>query len=438
MATTVSTSPNNIDWFRNTGPYIRGHQGRTFVIYLGNGAVESAGFNNLIYDLALMHLLGIRLVLVHATRHAIDSALEERGIPGPLHRGVRVTDAAVLDVARDVTAAQRLSLESRLSMGLPDSPMRGARLRVVSGNFVTARPLGIVDGIDFQYTGAIRRLDAAGIVSALDNQGIVLLSPLGFSPTGEVFNLSADELATAAAIATGADKLIIMDREQGLRQPDGQLIRQCTVANARDVAPANELQAAHISAACTVCEQGVSRAHLVSFETDGALIAELFTHDGAGTLISDQEFELARRAGIDDIAGILELIKPLEESGVLVKRSRELLEQEIENFRVLDRDGRIIACAALYPFSDAGMAEVACIVTHNDYRGENRGEHLLSLLEQEAQSMAIDTLFVLTTQSSHWFQEQGFSEQPLSVLPSERQDLYNLQRNSKVLTRHIG
>ena len=427
-----------IDWFRHTGPYIRSHRDKTFVIYLGNGSLESPQLAHIIHDLALLHLLGVRLVLVHATRSEIEAALDALGIEGRLHRGIRVTDQDVLGVVRDVTAAQRLLLESQLSMGLPDSPMRGARLRVVSGNFVTARPLGIVDGVDFQFTGAVRRLDAAGIAAALDNQGIVLLSPLGFSPTGEVFNLSSDELATAAAIAMGADKLIIMDEHDGLVDATGTLVRQCTVEDARSLTGANELQEAHRDAACRACDQGVARAHLINYNRDGALIEELFTHDGIGTLISREAFEQARPATVDDIGGVVDLVRPLEESGVLVRRSRELLEQEIGNFRVLERDGRIIACAALYPFADEAMAEIACIATHPDYRGEGRGEHLMTLLEQEARNRGIESLFVLTTQTTHWFREQGFTEQPLSVLPAARQQLYNLQRNSKVLLRPIS
>lgn len=438
MPPTIEQQHHHIDWFRHTGPYIRNHRGRTFVVYLGDGALESNQFQNIIHDLALLHLLGIRLVLVHATRTAIEAELLKQSIESRLHKGVRITDHAVLNVVRNVTAAQRLTLESRLSMGLPDSPMRGARLRVVSGNFVTARPIGIVDGVDFQFTGAVRRLDAVAISAALDQQAIVLLSPLGFSPTGEVFNLSADELATAAAIATGADKLIMLDEHEGLIDADGQLVRQCTIESARALPTGSDGQAAHRDAACRACEQGVARAHMISFARNGALIDELFTHDGIGTLISAQEFERARTATVDDIAGVVELVRPLEESGVLVRRSRELLEQEIGNFRVLERDNRIIACAALYPFSEEKMAEVACIASHPDYRGSGRGEHLLELLKTEASAQGLTTLFVLTTQTSHWFQEQGFRESTLDCLPAARQQLYNLQRNSKVLIKPIN
>jgi amino-acid N-acetyltransferase len=427
-----------IDWFRHTAPYIKRHQGRTFVIVLGSGALESTNFTNLIHDIVLLHTLGVRLIIVHGTRQSIEEHLALKGLASHFHREIRITDHPTLDIVSEVTAQQRIRIESKLSMGLPNSPMQGARLRVVSGNFVTARPLGVVDGVDFQFTGAIRRVDAMGIMASLDNQAIVLLSPLGYSPTGELFNLSSDELATAAALSTGADKILFLHEYDGLYGEDKRLIRQCTVSRARQLAPRDPAQGILLDAACRACEQGIPRVHLLNHSKNGGLIEELFTHKGTGTLISEFDFEQARRATPDDIGGVLELVEPLEASGVLVRRSRELFEQEIDRFRVLERDGRIIACAALYPFPESASAELACIVTHPDYRGGQRGERLLSMLEDEAQALGLSHLFVLTTQTAHWFREQGFVEVDKSHLPPAKQALYNLQRNSKVLSKRIS
>lgn len=431
------TDIRTIDWFRHTGPYINSHRDCTFVLHLGSGVLESEHLTNLIHDVALLHSLGVRLVLVHATRGDIDKTLDAAGIAGNFHRDVRITDAVTLDHVKAVNAGQRLALERLLSMGLPNSPMRGARLRVVSGNFVSARPLGVVDGVDFQFTGAVRRIDASGIAGALDQGGIVLLSPLGYSPSGEVFNLASEDLATAAAISLGAAKLIFLDSHEGLFRADGALLRQATVGEARMVAGIDARQEVIRNAACLACEQGVPRTHLISYRVDGALLQELFTHDGAGTLISNLDFEQARAAGSDDIAGVLELVQPLEEAGVLVRRSRELLEQEIDRFRVLERDGRIIACAALYTFDDDRSGELACIATHPDYRNGGRAERLLQIIVDEARTRELEQLFVLTTQTAHWFLEHGFVETSRSALPEARQKLYNLQRNSKVLTRRL-
>lgn len=418
-------------------PYIKGHRNRTFVVYLGGGALNSDNLLSLVHDIALLNALGIRLVLVHATREGIESALKNSDMPDQRHRGIRVTDSHVLGVVRQVAGEQRIQLESLLSMGLPNSPMRGARLRVVSGNFVTARPLGVVDGVDYQFTGAVRRVDADGIVGALAEAAIVLLSPLGFSPTGELFNLSAEELATAAAVSIGADKLILLSEAPGLSHDNGQLLGQCTVAEAMALSLSDPVLSGLRDTACRACTEGVPRVHLASYTQDGALLEELFTHDGAGTLISNEDYERARPATLDDIGGVIDLVQPLEEAGVLVRRSRERLEQEIDRFRVLERDGRIIACAALYPFAGGRSAEVACIATHPDYRGCGRGERLLRLLCEEAKISGTEQVFVLTTQTTHWFVEQGFEEAGLEILPDERQRLYNLQRNSKVLTRKL-
>jgi amino-acid N-acetyltransferase len=179
-------------------------------------------------------------------------------------------------------------------------------------------------------------------------------------------------------------------------------------------------------------EAGVERAHCVSYKVDGSILKELFTRDGAGSLVMQDHYEKLRTATIDDVGGILKLIKPLEEKGVLVKRSRERLEREITQFTVIERDGMIIGCAALYVYEDDHSGEIACVATHQDYRGKNRGERLLEALKRKATLYKLDRLFVLTTVTAHWFLEQGFEPQSIDVLPSSKQEMYNFTRNSKV------
>ena len=430
-------SDHNIEWFRHTGPYIKAHRGRTFVVYLGSGALEAPYRLSLIHDLALLHSLGIRLVLVHATREGISAVLDAQGAEQHFHRGIRITDDAALAAAAQVASSQQRQIEQLLSMGLPNTPLKGSRLRVMSGNFVTGRPLGIHDGIDFQHTGSVRRVDATGIFSVLEHDAIVLLPPLAYSPAGELFSVSATELAETIAIAIGADKLILLDRPDGLSGDAGGLIRQCTLELAQQLPLQDSEQQRLRDAACRACAQGVERSHIISFARDGALIEELFTHDGAGTLIAQNPYEQARQAHIEDIAGMLELIRPLEEAGALVKRSRERLEEEIPYFTVLERDGRVIACAALYPHPEEGLGEVACVATHPDYRSEGRAKQLLGVLLAQAAALGISSVFALTTQSTHWFLEQGFVVGSPEDLPPERQRLYNWQRNASVLVRAV-
>jgi amino-acid N-acetyltransferase len=435
-----SESTQHIRWFRNSAPYINAHRGRTFVIVFGGEAARHPNFANIVHDIALLHSLGVRLVLVHGARPQIASRLEAAGLDSRFIDGVRITDTTILEHVKAACGSLRTEIEALLSMGLPNSPMQGATIRVVSGNFVTARPIGVVDGVDFQHTGQVRRVEETAIRAQLDGGFISLLSPLGYSPTGEVFSLALEDVAVRTAAALSADKLLLFGPEQGIIDPEGKLVRQCNPSEALELLRGElaEEQRRLLQTARQACTAGVKRCQIISFAEDCALLQELFTHDGSGTLLSPDEYEQARTATIEDAGGILELIEPLEQQGVLVKRSRELLETEIDRFRVLERDGRIIACAAMYPFPEQGSGEVACIVTHPDYRGSDRGARLLRELEQIALGLGLSEVFVLSTQTAHWFIEQGFEEASLNQLPPEKQSLYNLQRNSKVFTKALS
>ena len=427
----------HIRWFRNTAPYINMHRGKTFVLMLGGEVAQHDNFANIIHDIALLKSLGVNLVLVHGARPQIAARLSTAGIESDIQQGMRITDTDTLEHVKDAAGSLRAQFEALLSMGLPNSPMQGARIRVCSGNFVTARPIGVVDGVDFQHTGKVRRVDVEGIHQLLGDDSIVLLSPLGYSPTGEIFSLTLEDIAVNCAAAIGADKLILFGSQAGIVDSDGKLLRQLAVGEARELTPVDEEQASLLGAARQACMQGVPRCQIISYQDDCALLEELFTHDGSGTLVANSDYEQSRRANIEDVGGILELIEPLEQEGVLLKRSRELLEQEIDQFRLLERDGRIIACAALYPFPDDACGEVACIVTHPDYRGGQRGQRLLMELEQEARSLGMERVFVLSTQTAHWFLEQGFAEESRDELPDHKQAFYNLQRNSKVFFKNL-
>ncbi|MEM1403863.1 MAG: amino-acid N-acetyltransferase [Pseudomonadota bacterium] len=426
-----------IPWFRNMAPYIHLHRGATFVITVPGEVQEKGALTGLLHDLALLSSLGVRLVVVHGSRPQIDRRLAEAGMASELRDGRRVTPATAMPLVQQAVGAQRIELEALLSMGLPSSPMAGANLKTGIGNFITAQPLGVVDGLDHQFTGKIRRIDGAGIENLLDHGRIVLVSPLGYSPTGEVFNLEYKDVAIATAEALGAGKLILLGTSDGIHDEDSSLIRQITAGDGARYQPKQHREAQLLHCALEACRRGVPRTHIVSYTNADALLTELFTTDGSGTLVTSQPYEQSRWATINDVGGILELITPLEESGVLLKRSRERLEAEIGRFRLLERDGRIIACAALYPFGESGSAELACIVSDPEYRGERRARRLLEELENEALNQGLSRVFVLTTQTAHWFIEQGFREASLDTLPEERQSLYNLQRNSKVFVKNI-
>ncbi len=492
----MSDSNDFVRWFRQATPYVHAHRGRTFVILFGGEAVADKTFRNLIHDLALLHGLGIRLVLVHGARPQIQASLARQGAGFRYVKGLRVTDAAALACVKEAAGSLRVEIEALFSQGLANSPMAGVRIPVASGNFVTAKPLGVIEGVDYLHTGVVRRIDREALRQRLDSGAIALMPPIGYSPTGEVFNLSATDVARSTAIALKADKLIfLLEDTAGLSDDRGQLVSNIL---SRDVAsileqgtgapdqpdawpgggpeaqpavelsvtpaailakvakstPSNEPSTAPalvkgpqplippdlaqaLRAGADACIQGVKRVHLVSRRLDGALLRELFTRDGVGTLITDAPFEELRPARIDDVAGILELLQPLEEAGVLVRRSRERLETEIDRFYLMERDGMAIATAALYAYPAEGMAELACFAVHPEYRSRGRGALLLERMEVMARQRGLSRLFVLTTQTAHWFRERGFEPAPLADLPMAKQALYNYQRKSKVFIKRL-
>lgn len=430
-----------VRWFRDSSPYIHAFRGRTFVIAFGGEVIAEEQFANLVHDIALLNSLGVRLVLVHGARPQIEQRLNERGVEMQYVNGLRVTDAAALACVKEATGAVRVEIEALLSMGLSNSPMAGADIRVTSGNFVTAQPLGVREGVDYLHTGEVRRVDTAAVHRQLSEGAIVLLSPIGYSPTGEVFNLSAEDVATAVAIQLKAEKLIHLIDGKGLQFEDKTLVRELNLKEAESyLAEQHDLPepiAKSLFSAIFACSKGVNRAHLINRHVDGSLLLELFTRDGIGTLISGETFEDIRQATIDDVGGVLELIEPLEQEGVLVRRERERLEMEIDHFTVIERDGTIIACAALYPFAEEGCGELAGLAVHPDYRKQGRGDELLEYIERKAKAMDISRLFVLTTRTAHWFLERGFNAASLDELPMKRQELYNYQRRSKVFIKSL-
>ena len=412
------------------------------MVAFGGEMLADAQFASLVHDLALLNSLGVRLVLVHGTRPQIEGCLQQRNADFQYVHGLRVTDDTALECVKQAAGSVRVDIEALLSMGLTNSPMAGARIQVVSGNFVTAQPLGVRHGVDYCHTGEVRRIDSQAIHRRLDEGALVLLSPIGYSPTGEVFNLSAHDVATATAIQLQADKLIYLVDGKGITDNRNRLLRELTLQQAENLLAGknklNEDAANSLASAVTACRHDVPRVHILDRHIDGALLLELFSRDGCGSLVMQDPFEDTRQAQLKDIGGILELIAPLEKEEVLVRRSRERLEMEIDHFTVVERDGMIIACAALYPFIEEKISELACLAVHPDYRKHGRGDALLKYIERQSRQLGIQQLFVLTTRTAHWFRERGFKAGSIDKLPIKRRALYNYQRNSKVFIKDIN
>ena len=430
-----------VQWFRAAAPYIHTHRGKTFVLHFAGELIDSPSFPHLIHDIALLNSLGIRPVVVYGARAQIEQQLGERGIKPHLVKGLRLTDEATLNVVKQSVGALRIQIEALFSMGLPNSPMAQARVKIASGNFITAKPIGIINGTDLQFTGTVRRVDADLIKLNLQNHEIVLIPPLGYSPTGEVFNLSSVEVATHVAVSLQADKLLFLMDENGFVDEEGRIIQHLSQAEAQQLLVGKDLSEAspylQLSYGLHALYKGVPRVHFIDQGEDGSLMRELFSRDGAGTMLSAGPYEDLRPATIEDIGGILELIRPLEEQGILVRRSREKMEMEIADYSVMVRDGAVIACAALHVYPGEHAAELACLVVHENYQRTAKGSELLLKAEQDAERKGVKKLFVLTTHATHWFLEQGFTEAAVAGLPVTKKQLYNYQRNSKVLIKEI-
>lgn len=430
---------------RAAAPYAHAHHGRRFVVAFGGEVAARADFDKLIYDVALLHSLGVKLVLVHGARPQIDAALAAAKLQTQYVKGLRVTDGAALECVKAAVGSLRMDIEARLSTSLASTPMGGARLKLAGGNWITARPVGVRDGIDHQHTGEVRRVDVVSIAAVLAEDRIALVSPVGYSPTGEIFNLRSETVATAVASELSADKLVFLvdsdPRQWRLADGTGDA-GQLSLAegghlleNGRNLGDTGR---AYLEAALSAGRGGVGRVHLIGAGADGALLRELYTRDGTGLMLyADANYEAVREATIDDVGGVLALIKPLEDSGVLVPRSREQLELEISFFDVMVRDGLVIACSALFPFPQNGMAEFSCVAVHPDYRRTGRAQALLARAEDSARKLGIKKLFSLTTHTPHWFVEHGFAPGAIEELPMQKQRIYNYRRNSLVLVKAL-
>lgn len=446
LTNNFETKTNNIEtnfvqWFRNAAPYINTFREQIFVIYFSGDVLADNEFPSLVHDITLLNSLGVKLVLVHGARSQIDERLKSLAIKSEYAQGLRVTDNKTMQVIKEASGCIRLNIEALFTTSLKYTPMAGSQINIISGNFIIAKPKGIIDGVDFLHTGDIRKIDTDSISHSLNVGDVVLLSPVGYSTTGETFNINGEDLATRSAIALNANKLIFIDDACGIVDKNNQLLHDLTTKELKKIITQADAEKSeiirHYQRVVQACESGVKRIHIIDRKLEGALLLELFTQDGIGTMICTDDLEDIRTASVEDVKGIIELIEPLEQSGLLVKRSRERLETEVENFYVIERDKKIIGCGALYLSENKQQAEISCMAIDEKYRSQGRGEKLFNHICEEARIKQLKQVFILTTQATHWFREQGFTETNIQDLPSEKQALYNYQRNSAVYIKEL-
>jgi amino-acid N-acetyltransferase len=439
-----------VPWFRSVAPYIHMHRGKTFVVAVCGEAIAAGKLTTIAQDLALIQSMGVKIVLVHGFRPQVNEQLAAKGHAPKYSHGIRITDSVALDCAQEAAGQLRYEIEAAFSQGLPNTPMAGATVRVMSGNFITARPVGIVDGIDFKHSGLVRKVDTAGIMRTLDMGAMVLLSPFGFSPTGEAFNLTMEEVATSVATDLQADKLIFLTEIPGIAlDPTKPMTEDNPIDTELPLAAAEKMLAtlpsAHLPTdtafylqhCVRACKNGVERSHILPFATDGALLLEVYVHDGIGTMVVDEKLESLREATPDDVGGVLQLIEPFERDGTLVKRDRTEIERDITNYSIIEHDGVIFGCAALYPYTESRTAEMAALTISPQVQGQGDGERILKRVEQRAKAAGLDSIFVLTTRTMHWFIKRGFVQVDPDWLPEARKRKYNWDRKSQVLVKKL-
>ena len=440
-----------VPWFRSVAPYIHMHRGKTFVVAISGEAIAAGKLPSLVQDLAMIQSMGVKIVLVHGFRPQVNEQLAAKGHVPQYSHGMRITDSVALDCAQEAAGQLRYEIEAAFSQGLPNTPMAGATVRVISGNFITAKPVGIVDGVDFQHSGMVRKVDVSGISQILNLDAMVLISPFGFSPTGEAFNLTMEEVATSVAIALHADKLIFVTEVPGIRvRPHEPESEDNPIDTEMPLDVAEALLAKEPSATqptdigfylqhCVkACKAGVERSHILPFAVDGVLLLEIYVHDGIGTMVVDERLESLREATSDDLGGVLQLIEPFEQDGTLVRRERTEMERDIGNYSVIEHDGVIFGCAALYAYPEKRTGEMAALTVSPSSQGQGDGEKILRRIEQRARAQGLDSIFVLTTRTMHWFLKRGFVQSPIEWLPEARQRKYNVDRKSVVLVKKLG
>jgi len=414
-----------IKWFRRASPYIYLHRQKTFVLCVDQAAMRSPNFNNVLRDVTLLHALGVRIVLVHDLETP-EFVEEQTGHQAPI-----ANESQLSELMANIGGATHQVIASLSANAHHASPFY-SDLVACTGNFIRAQPLGVMGGHDQGFKGKPRKVNKSAIAALLDDDMLVVIPPVGYALTGETFILNCQSLAGEVAKALHADKLIYFLPSHGLVDDAGHRIseRSTTQLEDDDDSLASGIKQGIKSA---LTDQS-NRCHLVSYAHDGALLEELFTMTGSGTIVTPGP-AVIRSAVAEDVEAMLELIRPLERSGALIERSRDDLDQNLADYLVVDLEGQLIGCGALHEFGDT--AEIASLATDPHHRDQDYGERLLSSLLHRAMQRGVKAVFVLTTQTEHWFLERGFMRAEKDHLPAPKLAKYNSQRNSKVLIRPL-
>lgn len=426
---------NFISAFREAAPYIHYLNGKTIVLSVGSHIVRSENFPRLARDIALLNSLGMKIVIIHGVR----GFLEDNGMDGDYVRDYRVTTHEAMEEIKRSCGSLRLDIEAALGMCFLNTPANTAKLSIAGGNFISAQPLGVLDGVDMQRTGQVRKIDSEQIKRCLANNQIVLISPVGHSLAGVSYNLTLPETSAAVASALNAEKLVFLCRADGILDEQGAVIPDLSIKDALQYCqknPQHEDIMRSFQAAQTALKNGVSRVQMINGFENGALLKELFTRTGCGTALANNSLTQIRPAEMRDIPDIMRLIDPLVQRGNLLPRTKDEIEKHLAEFAVAEHDRLVYGCAALKSFADDQAGEIYCLAVSEKGRGMGYGDLLLEYIENISVKQGITQLFALTTRTADWFVERGFCESHLDNLPTIRRKQYiENKRNSKIFVK---
>ncbi len=429
-----------VDLIREVFAYTERFRGSTFVIKFSNEIIDHPDFSQHARDLALLNKAGIRTVIVPGARKRIDEVLERFDTQRHFEKGIRVSSPDSMDLIKMAAFDVAHKVMTALS---------GHKITAVIGNWVRARSRGVVDGIDYERTGIVDRIRVESVARSLEQGHIPIFPCVGHNETGDPFNLSSDELAGTVATALNAKKLFILGPESVMKVPDwkvpesaevladGRIFRM-TPTTARELYEMNPEKPGRINVetAAAACRSGIDRAHILDGRNGGVLLKEIFSNLGVGTMVFADAYERLRPMESSDVAGILDIMRPLVAEGVLIERTREELELKQKDYWVYAMDGVVHGCAALHHM-DENMAEIAGVAVDPKYAQLGIGAKLISRLCEKAADEGLQKVFVLTTRTADWFLAMGFREGSIADLPSKRREGYDLDRNSRVLLKEI-
>ena len=415
--------------------YVPRFRDRIFVVAVDGEIVASPNFANILLDLAVLRSLNIKIILVHGAAFQIEQLAAERGVALSNSDGTGITDDATLRVSLDAAT----TVMNEIMQGLT-----AVDLRAVYANAIIAHPAGILGGVDFQSTGRVERVDTKSLQLFLDQGIIPLVPPMGFDGEGRTFRVNSDAIAVEIAEAMQAMKVLYLSASEGL-VVNGETIRQLSIGEADDLtkkkrSAINPRLLSKLDHAARACRQGVPRVHLLNGNVNEALLDEVFSPDGIGTMVYSNEYQQVRRVFKKDVRAVMTLIRQSVDNEELVRRTRAEILAHLEDYWVLEIDRTLVGCVALHLFPEAKMAEMACLYIAKNHEGQGYGRKLMAFAEQLAAEKGIARLFALSTQAFNYFQQKGgFVETTPDALPPERRKKYDTSgRNSKVLTRPVA